>query len=522
LADRSADQEPGLRFALEDARRRLADDFEAMRLLCEVGDACIRSGNDEAENLSAILDAAMTVTGADKSNIQLVEAATGELLIAAQRGFAAPFLSFFARVGSDEGTACAAALRVAEPVIVEDVEESVVFRGDPSLAVLRTADVRAVASFPLVSSAGGVLGMISVHFATPHRPSPRDLGLMNLLARQAGDYVERKNAERTLREVSSDLRQILDSTDVGLTRCSRDLRYRSANASYARMTGVPLDSIVGRPIVEIVGKEALAVILPHIERVLSGERVEYEAELPFASGAPIWASVIYTPSRDQDGRVIGWLASISDITERKRHEERQQLLLHELDHRVKNTLATVQSLARQTLRNAEGLTEGHAALEARLIALSKAHDVLTRERWEAAQLRELIAGALSAYRGGDAASRFEVDGPEVSLAPKAALALSLALHELATNAVKYGALANETGRIRLEWSLSREEERGFRLCWTETGGPPVRAPSRRGFGSRLIEQGLAQDIGGDVRLIFAHEGLSCLVVAPADEITPRI
>jgi PAS domain S-box-containing protein len=519
---RSADETMDLRYAFERAQRRLAEDFGAVRLLYEVGEGCIRSGNNEAENIAAILDAAITVMGADKANIQLVDPPTGELVIAAQRGFEAPFLRFFERVGADDRSACGAALAAAQPVIVEDVEDSEVFRGQASLAVLREAGVRAVLSIPLVCSTGGVLGMISAHFAAPHRPSPQELGLMNLLARQGADYVERKQAERMLREVSADLRQILDTTDIGLTRCSRDLRYLSANAAYARMTGLPPERIVGRPIVEVMGEEAFAVIRPHVERVLSGERVQYEAELPFAAGAAIWASVVYTPSRDQEDAVTGWLASVSDITERKRHEERQQLLLHELDHRVKNTLATVQSLARQTLHNAENLTEGHAALEARLIALSRAHDVLTRERWEGAQLRELIGGALSAYRGADAPNRFEIDGPEVSLVPKAALALSLALHELATNAAKYGALAGETGRVRLEWSLSREEERGFRLCWTESGGPMVREPMRRGFGSRLIERALARDIGGDVRLTFAPEGLSCLIAAPANEITSRI
>ena len=202
---------------------------------------------------------------------------------------------------------------------------------------------------------------------------------------------------------------------------------------------------------------------------------------------------------------------------RKRHQEHRELLLNELNHRVKNTLATVQSFAVQTLRTAPTLADGRHAFEARLIALSKGHDVLTRENWQGAGLHEVVGEALGAYMGDAQNPRVGFAGPEVRLRPKTALAISMALHELATNAVKHGALSSQAGRVRLSWAIGGEPA-ALRLHWAETGGPPVVAPRKRGFGSRLIETGLAQDLGGKVRLEFAPDGVICAIEAPLDEI----
>jgi signal transduction histidine kinase/CheY-like chemotaxis protein len=201
---------------------------------------------------------------------------------------------------------------------------------------------------------------------------------------------------------------------------------------------------------------------------------------------------------------------------RKRQQEHRELLLNELNHRVKNTLATVQSLAVQTLRSAPTIAEGRQAFEARLIALSKGHDVLTRENWAGAGLHEVVAEALAAYVGDARHPRVAFDGPEIRLRPKTALAISMALHELATNAMKHGALSTQGGRVDLGWTIAGEPP-VLRFHWAESGGPAVTAPRRRGFGSRLVEHGLAQDLGGRVRLEFAPEGVVCTIEAPLDE-----
>jgi two-component sensor histidine kinase len=207
-----------------------------------------------------------------------------------------------------------------------------------------------------------------------------------------------------------------------------------------------------------------------------------------------------------------------DISERKQAQEHREMLINELNHRVKNTLATVQSFANQTLRNANNTAEASIIFNSRLLALARAHDVLTREHWAGADLRKVVSDAVAAYSEDGRAPRVQVNGPDLRLQPKSALALSMALHELATNAVKHGALSNGSGAVEIDWHISRDEQQRFRLRWIESGGPAVEKPRRRGFGSRLVEQGLAQDLAGDVRLDFERAGLVCTIDAPLAEV----
>ncbi|ANY84217.1 hypothetical protein BB934_38950 (plasmid) [Microvirga ossetica] len=192
----------------------------------------------------------------------------------------------------------------------------------------------------------------------------------------------------------------------------------------------------------------------------------------------------------------------------------RDLLIDELNHRVKNTLTTVQSIASQTLRNAPDLDHASSAIESRLIALSQVHNVLTDQSWADVGLHDIVAQAVEPYRsrGED---RIHVQGPPIQIPPRMALALAMALQELATNAVKYGALSNGTGQIRVHWKLNGASTPDrLHLMWKETDGPPVHKPARRGFGTRLIERSLAHDLNGDVRIEFASAGVQCLVDAP--------
>ncbi|MEE1654578.1 sensor histidine kinase [Microvirga sp. CF3062] len=202
------------------------------------------------------------------------------------------------------------------------------------------------------------------------------------------------------------------------------------------------------------------------------------------------------------------------LDKEKRAAEHQRLLIDELNHRVKNTLATVQSISAQTLRTADTKEDAQDALERRLLALSRAHDVLTRESWDGADLVEVIEKALEPYQiPGE--NRLHITGPHVRVTPRMSLALAMAMHELATNAVKYGALANKTGTIEVAWSVRNgTAPPRLALRWTEAGGPPVIPPRRRGFGSRLIERTLANDLDGQVEIAFAPTGVVCTVDAP--------
>lgn len=209
------------------------------------------------------------------------------------------------------------------------------------------------------------------------------------------------------------------------------------------------------------------------------------------------------------------------ISALREQEKRQALLIHELNHRVKNTLAVVQALAFQTLRDVGDKEQARASLDARLVSLSAAHDLLTAESWEGGDLETVVRRALHAWRGKGGAARFNFCGEPLRLRPKALLALSMALHELATNAVKYGALSNEAGAVEICWDINRASGE-FRFNWVEHGGPAVEPPARRGFGSRLIERGLAADVGGEVRLVFPATGVQFTLTAPLKEIEGHV
>jgi signal transduction histidine kinase/DNA-binding response OmpR family regulator len=200
----------------QEAERRLAVDLDTMTRLNEVGKRCIGAGNDFDRCLAEILDAAIAITGADKGHIRLLDAKSGKLEIAAQSGFERPFLNFFAEIGKEDGAWCGAAMQSVERVIVEDVARSEMFVGQAVLGVLLDAGVRAIQSTPLVSSTGNVFGMISTHFSLPHRPSEHELRAMDLLARQAEDYLERKQAEATLRELKETLERKVEERTQAL------------------------------------------------------------------------------------------------------------------------------------------------------------------------------------------------------------------------------------------------------------------------------------------------------------------
>jgi PAS domain S-box-containing protein len=215
------------------------------------------------------------------------------------------------------------------------------------------------------------------------------------------------------------------------------------------------------------------------------------------------------PIREEGGRIVRWFGSSTDVADQQRHEEHLKLLVNELNHRVKNTLVTVQSMAAQTLRHSGEPQEAFAKFEGRLLSLSAAHNVLTERNWEGANVREVAERALRPFVA-TATERVRLQGPDVWLPPQVAVALSLAFHELATNAVKYGALSNAEGRVELEWTLSGAPS-VLDVTWTERNGPPVVPPSRRGFGSRLIERNLGREWEGEASLSFEPSGIVCRI-----------
>lgn len=248
-----------------------------------------------------------------------------------------------------------------------------------------------------------------------------------------------------------------------------------------------------------------------------GERyIKTELHTMLPDGQHRWHLIRNLLLTNRNGALSRELGVLVDITGRKRSEEHQQLLVNELNHRVKNTLATVQSITSQSLRSASTQAKARESIEARLFALSRVHNLLNRESWEGADMTELVAEALGPHMAGGE-NRIEATGPKARLLPRMALPLAMTLQEL-TNAVKHGALSNNGGKVHVH-RLVRPEGHWQRLhlTWTESNGPAVETPTRRGFGTRLIERSLASELGGEVRITFAAEGIVCTMDFPIEK-----
>ena len=305
---------------------------------------------------------------------------------------------------------------------------------------------------------------------------------------------------------------------IGIAEIAPDGRFLHVNEAICAITGYDRELLLTQRLFAHTHPADTDVDRAGFRRQIAGELDFYSVEKRFirSDGRVIWLSVRSTPVRAADGQLLYLVRVVQDITAAKAAERRQKLLVDELNHRVKNTLATVQSLASQTARGASTPQAFRESFEGRLIALSRAHDQLTRHRWESAELRALLSAILAPYVG-PAAERVVLRGDDVVLRPRAVLTLAMALHELTTNAAKYGALSVPAGRVEIVWQpLAAVPDGGpaLRIAWEEKDGPPVAEPQRHGFGSRLIERGIAADLGGRVALTFAPAGLRCTIEFP--------
>ncbi len=241
----------------------------------------------------------------------------------------------------------------------------------------------------------------------------------------------------------------------------------------------------------------------------SDGRYEVEYRVKQRDGSWRWLSAWGLVEFEGDGpekRPVAITGASRDLTERKQAEELQRLLLNELNHRIKNTFATIQAITAQTLRAARDLPSAREALNSRICSMARAHDLLTLRAWTGANVAEVVMRALDAF----AAAQVAMSGAPIDVSPKHALTLSLALHELATNATKYGALSCPEGRVSVRWAV---KEKMLRLDWQESGGPPVAPPTQKGFGSRLLEEIVARDLSGDTKLDYDVAGVRCTITA---------
>jgi PAS domain S-box-containing protein len=321
-----------------------------------------------------------------------------------------------------------------------------------------------------------------------------------------------RHNEASLREKEAELESIIYRTPFMLVRLDRDLRYRFISHAYLTMTGRRPEQVVGKRLADVLGEKDFQAIRPHVDKVLQGNRVEFEREVHYRGAPPRYLHVIYTPEKDDSGTVTGWIASMLDITERKRAEEEQrraaeaeQILVRELQHRTNNLLAVIQGIAQKTLSGSGPLEEARKIFEGRLLALAGTYRRLTKSNWSGVSLSEIVHLTLEPF-----AARTEIDGPDLMLSAKNAQNFSLALHELATNALKHGALSSGAGKVSIAWTVARNGGGNLlKFRWQERGGPAVRSPGQRGFGTLLLESTF-----GTVNFDYAREGLTCEIDVP--------
>ena len=302
------------------------------------------------------------------------------------------------------------------------------------------------------------------------------------------------------------LAKTFDNAAVGIAHVGHDGSWLRINDKLCDIVGYPREELLTMTFQDITHPDDLNADLELFEKLKAGEIGGYNLEKHYyrKDGALIWVRLTASSQKDITGEVEFAIAVVEDITREKEHQQRVDIMAGELQHRVKNTLATVQAIARMSLPDD---TAGKEAFISRILALSRSHDLLLADNWSGSGIVDVVAQAIHPFGGTDG-DRIQVSGPECRLSSRTSLALSMALNELGTNAVKYGALSGDQGKINIDWNFSNETEKSqLEFRWTETGGPSVSPPQRKGFGTTLIERALASEMQGETAVEYLPSGV---------------
>ena len=507
---------------MDDAAAQAGREREAARLRALRGLHALDSGSDV--RFDRIVRTAALLLRAPRAAIVLVDA--DRLWHKARIGVPA---GQYPRAGSMADHM----VRSGETLFVDDLST------DPRFEHVRTAltqvDVRFYAGAPLIAPGGEVVGVLSVGDPEPHAPhaDAERMALEDLASLTIEMLVHDAEVIDNQRRARLDHQRVELALDAaGLGEFEWDMGEDTIFVSdrMKALTGLDWSSApaeggeVSYRFVHPDDVDALRTAIDSSLRTKGRYGVRYRMIRP-DNGHQRWMRGAGVLASNEGGPPLRLIGVVQDITESKDEEEHREVLLAELDHRVKNVLAAVQSLAAQSARKTTS-TEGFlGAFAGRLKAMASAHELLTATRWRGASLAHIAAAEL----GGLAPGQARWEGPEITLKPRAANAASLALHELATNAVKYGALSTESGRIEVQWS--RAADGGFVIEWSETGGPRVAPPDRRGFGSTLLEQVTGRELGGAVEIDYRTGGLHARITGaagvmldkpPADALLPPV
>jgi len=358
-----------------------------------------------------------------------------------------------------------------------------------------------------VHHAWGVKGLSDKNTASSPR-TPRPLTGRGLEARLAKQGRELAAARAMLGRYET----ALQGSHVTVFAQDEKLRYTAISNP---LFGKPVDEIIGKSDETVLPADSRARVIALKRHVLAtGQSVTQELAIG-RDGAARWYELHLEPVRNAERRIIGLAAAAVDVTARREAESHLRLLMRELTHRSKNLLAVIQAMARQTATHTRSVEDFLMQFSARLQALAASHDLLVEQSWHGVPLEELIRSQVGHYLGGD---RLTLRGPEVTVKPEAAQSLGLALHEMCTNAAKYGALSVPDGRVAIGWRLVPVGgTASLDLRWREKGGPRVRPPERAGFGTLVIERNLTMALGARVSLSYPPDGFRCDIHIPASQ-----
>lgn len=331
-------------------------------------------------------------------------------------------------------------------------------------------------------------------------------------ARQAQRHAE--NEKITLAAMHQYLMLLNEHVPVMIAQVGADERYVFVNSQYAEFFGRQPDDIIGRSVREVLGETSYRLAHPHLALAFDGHIIQFDLEIDRPDGEHKTLLVRYAPAMSAGDKVRSIVSAVTDVTDRKALENHRALLLNELQHRVKNSLTTISTIARQTARGAPTVDSFLETFNGRLRAIGTAHSILTETKNVGAGLRALITGQVEPYVD-IASGRLILHGTDVALSAQCAHALGLVLHELTTNAMKHGALSNQTGKIDLRWRLVDQDGIEFiSLVWSEQGGPAVSKPAATGFGSKLIQSMLSHSLSGRVEIDYKQSGLIAQLLVP--------
>ena len=334
-------------------------------------------------------------------------------------------------------------------------------------------------------------------------------------------------AEERIAELTRDLRDRLDSLETLLDLVPAGILITDDSRGHIR-----INRFGARLLGEVRGETALSAIAAPLRIFVGGRELErqdqplqatartgepisgFEGEILRADGGRFAALIATTPLVAENGTVRGAIAAILDISERKRHEAQQQVLLHELQHRVKNIITTISALATRMMAGQRDLAQFGEAFLGRLEGMARTHDLLTRGSWQGAGLEETIANMLRPYLSSDG-NNIRMEGPDFALESGTATTLGMVFYELATNAAKYGALSTRGGHIDIRWRFEQvDDQDGVSLVWEESGGPAVKADAAEGFGTMFVRRSVEYEISGHVKLELRPTGVHCVIEFP--------